>query len=152
MQNNKKFLKYIPDDRLQKIFEETRFEVNKLKASMEDTSEFKEIAFNFDMLRDKAKELGQIKGKLIDLDVEKNASEITFLTQRLEELQKEYNDLLNTFRHRLSAENLIELSNIGYKSDINLEIFSKNEFGVFDFLSITSPIASATAVAISLCI
>ena len=127
---NKEFLKYIPDDRLKKIFEETRFEVNKLKASMEDTSEFKEIAFNFDMLRDKAKELGQIKGKLIDLDVEKNASEVAFLTQRLEELQKEYNDLLNTFRNRLSTENLIELSNIGYKSDINLERLNAKGYDV----------------------
>ena len=127
---NKEFLKYIPDDRLKKIFEETRFEVNKLKASMEDTSEFKEIAFNFDMLRDKAKEIGQIKGKLIDLDVEKNASEIAFLTQRLEELQKEYNDLLNTFRNKLSAENLIELSNIGYKSDINIERLNAKGYDV----------------------
>ena len=92
--------------------------------------EFKEIAFNFDMLRDKAKEIGQIKGKLIDLDVEKNASEIAFLTQRLEELQKEYNDLLNTFRHKLSAENLIELSNIGYKSDINLERLNAKGYDV----------------------
>ena len=120
----KEFRKDIPDEQwknIDKIFEEARFSVNKLKASMEDTSEFKEVLHQFDTLRNKAKEIGKAEIRLAGLDVAKNADEVAYLTKNIDNLNTEYYELLNAIRHKLSAEQLIELANIFHKTEMSAE-------------------------------
>lgn len=96
------------------------FEVNKIKASMDDASEVKNLNHEYDTLKKTLEEIGRTRVALAKLNDVEDANYAKYLNKREKELQEDYDKRLNSIGHKLSAEQKIEISNIGASNDVKV--------------------------------
>lgn len=115
-----------------------------------DISGVKQVAKDFQMIKNLATQISQTKIKIAGLDTSKNANEILILQNQLKKLESDYKVLMKTFGSRFDKSQLGNLENIfGKANDKLVQINAKAKDLTKSMEAVIKPFSKLDAITAS---